>query len=130
MSTMQNALKLCASGGVAFALFAGTAAAGPGKEIKVTAPVDSIVRTEQVSYRDLNLTMASHQKVLNGRVGRAVTSVCEPMDFSPQFLMCKSKAWGGARPQISLAIERARQIAANGTSSVPPVAIVLAFPSR
>ena len=130
MSALQNALKLCAAGGVAFALLAGTAFAGPGKEIRVTAQVDPDVRTQRVSYKDLNLVMASDQKVLNGRVGRAVRWVCEPMDLSVAFRACRSEAWSGARPQIALAIERAREIAATGTSSIPPVTIVLAFPNR
>ena len=137
MSAMQNALKLCAAGGVAFARLAGTAFAAPqknGKEIRVTAPVDPDTRTQRVSYKDLNLTLASHQRTLNGRVGRAVTWVCEPMDneagYSRDFRMCKSGAWGSARPQIALAIQRAHEIAATGTSTIPPVAIVLAFPSR
>lgn len=132
MSAVENMLKLCVAGGVSFVLVAGTALAAP-RDITVTAPApDPDVRVERVSYKDLNLVLASDQKVLNGRVGDAVRNVCEPLEtgFAPDHMFCKSTAWKGARPQIARAIERARQIAATGTTSIPPVTIVLAFPGR
>lgn len=131
MSAMQNVLKLCAAGGMSLVLVAGAAFAAP-REIQVTAQVDPDTRVERVSYKDLNLVFASHQKMLNTRVGRAVHNVCGTFDYGlgGDDRACKSMAWSGARPQIRLAIDRAREIAATGSSSIPPVAIVLAFPSR
>jgi hypothetical protein len=39
---------------------------------------------------------------------------------------CRSFAWGGARPQMNLAIQRAQELAANGTTNIAPVAIMIA----
>ena len=36
-----------------------------------------------------------------------------------------SGAWRGARPQIALAVRRAHEMAATGTSSIPMVAIAI-----
>lgn len=136
MSAKENILKLCAAGGVTLALLAGAAglaAAKPSNQATVIAPSDSNTRVERVSYRDLNLTMASHQKLLTNRVGRAANYVCEPLDtsgFNQDWRFCKAGALNSARPQIALAIQRANEIAASGFSSIPPVTIVLAIPSR
>lgn len=136
MSSASIVAKLCSAAAITVALFATTAAsavAKPTNEIVVKRQLDPNVRTARVSYRDLDLTLAGDQKRLNGRVGRAVEFVCDPIEvvgFSQDYRMCKSGAWASARPQISLAIQRSHEIAATGTSTIPPVAIVLAFPSR
>ncbi len=80
----------------------------------------------RVSYRDLNLASAHGEKVLKRRVGGAARHVCEPDGFGVSdhsFGNCVSYAWKGARPQIALAVQRAREIAVTGTSSIPLVAI-------
>ena len=85
-------------------------------------------RSAQVSYRDLNLAVARDEQILHRRVKGAVRSVCEP-DASylikKTFAECASFAWNGAEPQIGLAVRRAREIAATGTSSIPLVAIAV-----
>ena len=107
-----------------------------------TAPVDAKTRTvvveaqdrpiERVSYRDLNLVLASHQKILNGRVTGAVRNVCaEAATSAPDpyaGIGCRSYAWKGAKPQISLAIQRAREIAQTGSSSIAAAAITISAP--
>jgi hypothetical protein len=40
---------------------------------------------------------------------------------------CRSDAWAGARPQMALAVQRAREIAATGSSNIAAVAISVAF---
>lgn len=136
MSSATIIAKLCSAAAITVALFATTATgavAKPAKEIVVKRQIDPNVRTARVSHRDLNLTLASDQRRLNGRVGRAVEYVCDPIEvvgFSQDYRMCKTGAWASARPQINLAIQRSYEIAATGSSTIPPVAIVLAFPSR
>ena len=40
---------------------------------------------------------------------------------------CRKFAWSGARPQMAQAVQRARELALYGTSSIPAVAISIAF---
>jgi UrcA family protein len=103
--------------------------------IIVTAPsADLVVR--HVSYADLNLASERGEKVLNRRVGSAVTSLCieavgpdtHSLGSTIANMRCASGAWDGARPQIARAVERARQIAATGSSSIAAAAIVITIP--
>ncbi len=41
---------------------------------------------------------------------------------------CDTSAWGGARPQIARAVQRAREIAATGSSTIAAAAITIAVP--
>lgn len=105
-------------------------------------PVDAKTRTvvveaqdkpiERVSYRDLNLVLASHQKILNGRVTGAVRNVCVEASTTASDpyagIGCRSYAWKGAKPQIALAIQRAREIAQTGSSSIAAAAITISTP--
>ncbi|MFC7537922.1 UrcA family protein [Sphingomonas sp. GCM10030256] len=132
MSASENILKLFAAGGITLVLLAGTAFAAP-RDITVTAPIDPDVRVQRVSYSDLNLAQADDRKLLKGRVGRAIGYVCEPQDaawFDDDYKVCRTYAWRGATPQINRAVQRAMEIAATGSSAIPPVAIVLAFPGQ
>lgn len=105
-------------------------AAGPAqaKDITVYAePIDDAL-TRRVSYADLDLASEQGQAKLNGRVSQAVSFVCSPFDArgaDRSRASCKKVAWLGARPQITRATERARQLAATGTSSIAPVAIAI-----
>lgn len=94
---------------------------------------DTDAPTRRVSYADLNLATLAGEKTLNKRVGGAVKQVCAEAvpsgNFNEEFL-CSSFAWSGARPQITRAVMRAREIASTGTSSIMPVAITLSvFPN-
>jgi UrcA family protein len=115
---------LCAA--VAFsALLSSPAAARP---VVVTAPV-LVVR--HVTYADLNLATAEGAKRLDRRVGSAISDVCVEandgnngsFDFKVGMISCSSSAWNQARPQISLAVQRARQLAATGTSAIAATSI-------
>jgi UrcA family protein len=103
------------------------------KPVVVTAPQDE-VPTRRVSYRDLNLATPLGEKTLFSRVGYAVKGVCnEATGSNAEFyaeMSCRKGAWSGARPQIAQAIQRAHELAQFGTSSIPAVAITIAFPGN
>ena len=88
--------------------------------------------TRRVTYADLDLASLAGQKSLKGRVSRAVTSVCDEAvgpnaDFHAEHA-CRSGAWSGAAPQMTLAFQRAREIAATGSSSIAAVTIRVVLP--
>ena len=105
------------------------ARAGPTLEV-VAHPEDFVVR--RVSYADLNLASAPGERTLNRRVAGAVMDVCnEAVGGNSTDLVyrdCATGAWQGARPQISLALQRAHEIATTGSSSIVTVAIAVGAP--
>ena len=122
-----NSKLSAASAALALSVLA-TSTLAFAKPVTVYAPIDEDRLTERVSYADLNLASTAGQRTLNFRVERASSNVCQPfagrglaewMDFRA----CRTEALDGAKPQVDLAIQRAMQIAANGTSTIPPVAI-------
>lgn len=102
--------------------------------VVVTGQPEEAVPTRRVSFADLNLASTAGQKTLDRRVGGAVRSVCleatgpNPLDWAEY--ACRADAWRGAKPQMARAIERAQQLAANGSSSIAPVAITISVSSR
>lgn len=139
MSTQSNSvLKLCVAGAITAVLMLGTASVAIARpahnKITVVAPtVDPDALTTRVSYADLNLASVAGEKILNRRVGSAVHTVCAPMDnalFRFEHSACTSIAWNGARPQMSLAVARAREIAATGSSTIAAVAITISAPQQ
>jgi UrcA family protein len=100
----------------------------------VIAPADLVTR--HVSYADLNLASIAGERALDRRVGTAVTDLCLDAtggnDGSPKFKMsmirCSGEAWSGARPQMTRAVQRARDIAATGSSSIAATALVISLP--
>ena len=71
-------------------------------------------RMHLVSYRDLNLNLIAHRKILDERVGNAVREVCSVgagNRQSPDYRLCANQAWAGARPQITRAYVRAAELA-------------------
>ena len=110
-----------------------TAFVGAIPVVAQTTPVTvygepSEVRTERVSYRDLNLATRDGEKILTQRVGSAVRRVCSDTGhiglYNDRFY-CTSGAWKDARPQMSRAIARAREIALYGKSSIAMTAITV-----
>lgn len=132
MTIDKNSASISLSAGLAIALLAGAGSAAVAKEVTVIAPpIDAL--TERVSYADLNLASASGARTLEKRVIGATRRVCAPLEMRDTLLehgYCRSFARKGARPQMDRAILRARQLAANGTTSIAPVAIVIAAPQR
>ena len=122
---------MCAAAGATAVVTGGAATAALAQQ---TSPITTIVGERpadegnrmMVSYHDLNLTAASDARILNRRVGGAASFVCQSDDFKVgqrAHGKCVSHAWNGARPQIALAVQRARDLAFTGASSIPLVAI-------
>jgi UrcA family protein len=93
------------------------------------------VRTERVGYADLNLANNKDQKKLNLRVTGAVRRVClfetsRPGLQDRGYYNCAGDAWDGARPQIAMAVQRARDIAMTGHSSIAATAITITLSNR
>jgi UrcA family protein len=105
--------------------------AGTPRALVIIADAEDSV-TRHVSYADLNLAAAAGERTLNQRVGNAVTDVCNEAvggaSTSFQYRNCLGGAWGRARPQVELAVQRGREIAANGSSAIGAVAITIAAP--
>jgi len=98
------------------------------KDVVVTgAESDAVVR--EVRFNDLNLASPAGAQKLVRRVRFAVNDVCmDAVGGNNGYLLqsssnCKDKSWQGASPQIDRAVQRARDIAANGWSAIAPVAI-------
>jgi hypothetical protein len=49
-------------------------------------------------------------------------------DYRFEMHRCSGLAWDGARPQILRAVQRAREIAATGSSSIAAAAITITIP--
>jgi UrcA family protein len=99
------------------------AALAQGQPVVVYAQPIEDLQTIRVPYGDLDLVLASEQKVLNRRVSGAVRKVCGfqpgPQGFADRgYFRCASDSWAEARPQIDRAIQRARDIALNGKSTI------------
>ena len=103
-------------------------AAGQDKPVVVKAEPLENTRTEHVSYADLDLSQRKDEKKLNLRVAGAVKRVClfENARNGLQdngYYSCADDALGQARPQIAQAVERAKQLAMTGTTSIAATAI-------
>lgn len=89
--------------------------------------------TRAVRYADLALASLEGQKMLKRRVASAVSSVCNEAVGETRELSddraCHDFAWEGARPQMALAIQRARDIAATGSSSIAAAAVTITAPN-
>lgn len=67
-----------------------------------------------VSYRDLNLNLIRHRKILDTRVERAVREVCDYRRRDPlsaDYRLCSNASWAKARLQITQAYVQAAQLA-------------------
>ena len=82
-----------------------------------------------ISYADLDLTSTDGQNALRVRVDTAVRSICGGLADKSSGVFaeinCRSASWQGVHPQIARAVQRARELAATGTTAIPPVSIAL-----
>ncbi|CAA9511584.1 MAG: hypothetical protein AVDCRST_MAG31-925 [uncultured Sphingomonas sp.] len=112
---------------------AGTAGASVQAPVEVVGErIHDDQLTERVRYGDLELAGADGQRALTFRVRSAVSKVCAPLDgtnLRTRHQQCRSVAWHGAKPQMARAIERAQQLAATGSTSLPEVAIAVRAPA-
>lgn len=117
------------SGVTASLLIAGAAFAAQNKPVVVYAEPQEGLRTERVTYADLDLSQRDHQRKLNLRVAGAVKRVCLYENQIRQqglgYYRCADGAWDDARPQIAQAVARAREIALTGKSSIAATAITI-----
>jgi len=134
---MNYAKALAMSGATLVAAVAIGTAASPvraqsaGPLLVVSHPDDYVTR--HISYADLNLAVVPGELTLKRRVGAAVTEVCDETvgnstNTSFDYRECATEAWRGARPQVALAVERAHELAATGSSSLAATAITVSIP--
>ena len=111
-----------------------TSASGRQAPVVITAPADDVV-TRHISYADLNLASPAGEKALTSRVRGAITGLCAEATsamagaygHATEEFKCDSEAWGQARPQMAVAVQRAREIAFTGTSNLAAVAISISL---
>jgi UrcA family protein len=125
-----RALAMCSATVTAAAVIVGITApvqAQPAPSVTVIArPADQLTRS--IDYADLNLATDSGVQVLNSRVSYAVNDVCRLLmteSYQDSMQECTSDSLDRARPQVSMAVQRAREIAATGSSSIAAVAITI-----
>lgn len=102
--------------------------------IIVAAPADVVTR--HITYADLDLASLPGERTLNRRVDAAVSSLCTEAvgeadgSFTGKYAAhrCNDSAWHQARPQISRAVQRARDLASTGTSNIAAATIMVAVP--
>ena len=122
------------SGVTASLLVAASASAAQEQRVVIYGEPEN-VRTERVTYADLDLAERSDQRKLNVRVTGAVKRVClfENNRSGLQdrgYYGCANGAWDGARPQIAQAVQRATDIAMTGQSSIAATAITIQVATR
>ena len=76
-----------------------------------------------VSFRDLDLATTAGQKTLIRRVAGAVRFVCRPAADFLEESSCQGYAWRGARPQIALALDQARNAPALAQATLSAIRI-------
>ena len=88
-----------------------------------------------VHYADLNLATAQGEKTLMSRIRFAVRDLCiEGINYSPidaaDARLCKSQAWGSARPQLDRLLTEARSVAGIRSASRTAMTISIAASNR
>lgn len=129
--------KLLAMGAAIFLTAGGltlttTSAFGQEARVLVTAPGELVIR--HISYADLNLASNAGEQTLNRRVEGEVARLCVEVtggyaaSSAHAMAICRRAAWGQAGPQISRAVQGAREIASVDTSTFRPVALAVPLP--
>lgn len=80
----------------------------------------------EVSYKDLDLTRAEHQALLDRRIAGAVTKVCgrtSPLTLSlnNEITACRTAAFQSAQNDVRVAMARADQSRALASNDAPVV---------
>ena len=124
-----NAIALGGAAAIAVAALTLTVTPADGRTLQpvvVTAEENDLV-VREVKFADLNLASVSDQHALQLRVTSAVRDVCGEAvghDDEWNYRYCYVGAWQDARPQIARAVDRARQIALTGTSTITAAAVI------
>ena len=130
MFTRLSKIAAVLSGVTASLIIAAPAYAAQRDPVVVYGHEDENVRTERVSYADLDLATSPGERKLFRRVSSAVKRVCAFNDGirglqSTGYNLCAGGAWDGAAPQIAQAVQRAQDIALTGKSSIAAAAITI-----
>jgi UrcA family protein len=112
-------------------LIASVAVAGSPRNLILSAQPQNLVE-RRIPYADLNLAAASGKRILNRRIGHKVDSLCneavEGTTTSTEYRECEIEAWRSARLQVSLAVQRAHELAKVGSSLSDATAVTIAIP--
>lgn len=116
----------------------GSPAVAKGRPILVNAPAEEEVVARHIGYADLNLAAAAGEQALIVRVDSAVNGLCDEAQggrdrsfmFNLAQTRCVRATWEQARPQIDLALQRAREIASTGKSSIAAAALTITVPAE
>lgn len=127
-----KALTLCTTLAASVVAMGSSAAAAKSGPIFVQAQPEDMI-TRHVSYADLDLARPSGAHALMTRVGSAVNGLCDQVAASRNVSIltsvaagrCSRASWDQARPQIDVALQRAREIAMTGHSSIAATALVI-----
>ena len=127
MRTQGSRLSAAVLSGVAASLFIASSASATEPVVVYGAPAET--ETIEVRFDDLDLARSRHEQRLNRRVAAAVRKVCDngngPGVRSLDYLRCADGAWDDAAPQIAMAVDRARQLASTGRSTLAANAITI-----
>lgn len=112
---------------------ASTPAFGKAAPIVVPSPEDEVI-SRNVTYADLNL-LTPRDRFLSRRVRSAVHDLCAREAgalecLNPDQIQCTQALWEQARPQIDLAVQRAREIAFTRKSSIAAAALRITVPAE
>jgi len=131
-----KALIMCAAVGITATGLMALAPPAYGRSGPVYVVGREDVVSRHISYADLNLASVAGERTLNRRVGTAVNGLCLDVTggndgsttFKYSMARCNGHAWSGARPQIAAAIQRAREIASTGSSTISATALTISLP--
>ncbi|MDV3256202.1 MAG: UrcA family protein [Sphingomonas sp.] len=127
MRTQGSQISAAVLSGVAASLFIASSASAMEPVVVYGAPAET--RTVEVRFDDLDLAQYRHEQRLNRRVAAAVRKVCDDGDGPgirrQDYLRCADGAWDDAAPQIAAAVERARQLASTGRTTLAANAITI-----
>ncbi len=133
----NNLLSMCAAVAITAGgalLFAQPAPAKPSQVVVVEPGNEIVVR--HISYADLNLASDGGMQTLQSRVRGGISDLCAEavsaaqgsFTYNGYSLKCRSSAWNQAKPQVARAVQRAREIALTGSSTLAATAITISLP--
>ena len=126
----SNFASLCAAVAITGTglLVPATPAFGKSPRIVVVAPSDQVTR--RIGYGDLNLASADGKNTLMYRVRGGIRGLCTEVGgpYESERLNCADHAWSQAFPQMSRAVDGARDFASTGTPTIAAAAITISMP--
>ena len=125
----SNLVSLCAAVAITGTglVVPATPAFGKSPRIVVVAPADQVTR--RIAYGDLNLASATGESSLRYRVRGGIRSLCTDVGgpYESERSNCTDHAWSQAFPQMASAMQRARDFASTGSSTIAATAITISL---